>query len=87
MSRLKRILKDIHSLQQVSARNIDNLLEYNAMVGSIVLIQNAEHDVNDYTVTTSLLDTGTDAILRQNENNICSSTIRESSATINTAGK
>ena len=44
-----------------------------AMAGSTIVVSNREFEIEGYTVKTSLLDTGTDAVLRQHEG-ICSTT-------------
>ena len=71
------------SLRQVQIRGS---VEAMACQCSTIVISNREFEIEGYTVKTSLLDTGTDAVLRQHNEGICSTTVRRSQAKINTAG-
>ena len=63
------------SLRQVQIRE-----SVVAMAGSTIVASNREFEIEGYTVKTSLLDTGTDAVLRQHNEGICSTTVRQSQA-------
>ena len=69
---------------QVSNEGV-NQVQHQAMTATIIM-KNGEIDFEGFDLKYSLIDTGTDAVLRTDQSNVDPSSVREANASITTAG-